>query len=173
VTSELSRVPSIALLQQAYLEGKLTPVVVVKALFERLRSEKFPGVFLDLEQEQAVLHRAQALEAIPVSARGALYGVPFAVKDNIDVLGVPTTAACPQFAYTPTEHAACVAAALSAGAIYIGKTLGLLIPCQKMCFIVTTCRVALAPGPRWLWPMDLSVSRLVRTPLVLAVCLRQ
>ena len=50
------------------------------------------------------------------------WGVPFAVKDNVDVAGLPTTAACPAFAYMPSEHAPAVAALLDAGAIMIGKT---------------------------------------------------
>ena len=51
-----------------------------------------------------------------------LYGVPFAVKDNIDVAGLPTTAACPAFTYVPTEDATCVAKLRAAGAIVMGKT---------------------------------------------------
>lgn len=51
-----------------------------------------------------------------------LYGVPFAVKDNIDVAGIPTTAACPAFAYTPTADAMCVTQLRAAGAIVMGKT---------------------------------------------------
>lgn len=51
-----------------------------------------------------------------------LYGVPFAVKDNIDVAGLPTTAGCAEFAYTPTVHAFVVEQLINAGAIPIGKT---------------------------------------------------
>ncbi len=51
-----------------------------------------------------------------------LYGLPFAIKDNIDLAGVPTTAACPAFAYTPAQTATAVARAIAAGAIPIGKT---------------------------------------------------
>ncbi|WP_256740300.1 amidase family protein, partial [Cronobacter sakazakii] len=51
-----------------------------------------------------------------------LFGVPFAVKDNIDVAGLPTTAACPAFAYTPQEDATVVAKLKAAGAIVLGKT---------------------------------------------------
>lgn len=51
-----------------------------------------------------------------------LYGVPFAIKDNIDLAGIPTTAACPAFAYTPTESAYLVQCLIDAGAIPIGKT---------------------------------------------------
>jgi len=51
-----------------------------------------------------------------------LYGVPFAVKDNIDVAGIPTTAACPAFTYIPGEDATTIARLKAAGAIVIGKT---------------------------------------------------
>lgn len=51
-----------------------------------------------------------------------LYGVPFAVKDNIDVLGFATTAACPEFSYQPTQDAQAVALLKAAGAIVVGKT---------------------------------------------------
>ena len=51
-----------------------------------------------------------------------LCGVPFAVKDNIDVAGLPTTAACPAFAYTPAANATVVERLMAAGAILIGKT---------------------------------------------------
>jgi allophanate hydrolase len=51
-----------------------------------------------------------------------LYGVLFAVKDNIDVAGMPTTAGCPAFAYTPTHSAPVVMRLEAAGAILVGKT---------------------------------------------------
>jgi len=51
-----------------------------------------------------------------------LYGIPFAIKDNIDLAGVPTTAACPEYAYTPTVSATVVQKLIDAGAIPIGKT---------------------------------------------------
>ena len=51
-----------------------------------------------------------------------LYGIPFAVKDNIDCAGLPTTAACPAFAYTPTQNAHVVDKLMAAGAIPVGKT---------------------------------------------------
>ncbi|WP_067703523.1 allophanate hydrolase [Nocardia jejuensis] len=55
-------------------------------------------------------------------ARGPLAGITLAVKDNVDVAGLPTTAGCPEFAYTPAEDAAAVAALRSAGAVVLGKT---------------------------------------------------
>ena len=51
-----------------------------------------------------------------------LWGLPFAIKDNIDLAGVPTTAACPAFAYTPQDSATAVARLIAAGAIPVGKT---------------------------------------------------
>jgi allophanate hydrolase len=69
-------------------------------------------------EQRAACHpdRATALRAMP------LFGVPFAVKDNIDVAGLPTTAACPAFARTPTAHAQAVARLIDAGAVCMGKT---------------------------------------------------
>ena len=56
------------------------------------------------------------LEALPMEAREPLHGVPFGVKDNIDVAGFPTTAACEAFRYTPPASARVVDALLAAGA---------------------------------------------------------
>jgi allophanate hydrolase len=71
-----------------------------------------------------VLQRAAELEGLDPEARSRLplYGVPYAVKDNIDVAGMPTTAACPAFAYVPAETATVVKHLDRAGALLIGKT---------------------------------------------------
>jgi allophanate hydrolase len=62
-------------------------------------------------------------EIDPAPAKdGPLRGLTFAIKDNIDYAGVPTTCACPESAYTPETHAACVAKLLDAGAVAVGKT---------------------------------------------------
>lgn len=68
----------------------------------------------------AWIHRLQA--PLTLAATGPLAGLDFAVKDNIDVAGVPTTAACPAFAYTPERHATAVQRLLAAGASLHGKT---------------------------------------------------
>ena len=64
----------------------------------------------------ATPHRAELLARLP------LFGVPFAAKDNIDVAGMPTTAACPAFAYMPDTNAGVVQRLLDAGAVCLGKT---------------------------------------------------
>ena len=56
------------------------------------------------------------------AAQLPLYGVPIAVKDNIDVAGLPTSAGCPAFSYLPSHDATSVARLRAAGAIIIGKT---------------------------------------------------
>ncbi|MES2685242.1 MAG: allophanate hydrolase [Pseudomonadota bacterium] len=74
--------------------------------------------------DEAWIHKpAQAvLSATEGAGIGPLAGLRFAVKDNIDAAGLPTTAACPAFAYTPPVNAAVVQKLLDAGAQLIGKT---------------------------------------------------
>lgn len=72
--------------------------------------------------EQAVLAQAERLEAKEAARSLPLYGVPFAIKDNIDAAGYPTTAGCPAFSYTATATATAVQRLMDAGAILIGKT---------------------------------------------------
>ncbi len=80
-----------------------------------------PGpVWISVMPTDQALAALAAAEARPGPA--PLLGVPFAVKDNIDVAGLPTTAACPAFAYTPTRSAAAVERLVAAGAIPVGKT---------------------------------------------------
>ncbi|HPA39589.1 MAG TPA: amidase family protein, partial [Phenylobacterium sp.] len=74
-------------------------------------------------EPEAVLAQARAVDAwIAAGEVLPLAGVPFAVKDNIDVAGLPTTAACPAYAYTPAVSAEVVARLIAAGAILMGKT---------------------------------------------------
>ena len=112
--------PTIPALHAAYATGQ-DPRTVVAEAYRRLAAVDDPGIFLALVPEAEAQAAAAALPPFdPVSM--PLWGVPFAVKDNIDVAGLPTTAACPDFAYTPTETAPTVARLLAAGAILIGKT---------------------------------------------------
>lgn len=115
--------PDIALtipaLRAAYASG--TPVSqVIAQVYARIAAVDDPGIFITLAAQADVLAAAGALGAFDPAR--PLWGVPFAVKDNIDVAGYPTTAACPAFAYEPTEDAFVVAQLKAAGALFIGKT---------------------------------------------------
>ena len=79
--------------------------------------------FITPIDREGLRHQAAALVALaPEPNSLPLWGIPFAVKDNIDVAALPTTAACPAFAYTPDEDAFVVGRLKAAGAIVIGKT---------------------------------------------------
>ncbi|MDX2021020.1 MAG: allophanate hydrolase [Deltaproteobacteria bacterium] len=112
---------TIASLQAHYSAGSLTPEAVIDAIYERIAAEDVPGVFIELAPRAMVMAAARRLNAVS-AARGPLWGVPFVVKDNIDALGFNTTAACPKFAYTPTQNATVVQKLLDAGALVLGKT---------------------------------------------------
>jgi allophanate hydrolase len=107
-------------LRQAYLQRKITPIEVVERLYSRIEMAGRLPVWISLVPFQQSLSAAQAL--LKASPELPLYGVPFAVKDNIDVAGLPTTAGCPEFAYMPKRHAFVVERLIDAGALVIGKT---------------------------------------------------
>ncbi|HEY0292239.1 MAG TPA: allophanate hydrolase [Hansschlegelia sp.] len=109
----------LAALRAAYADG-LDPVAVVDEVFDRIAALDDPGVFITLADREQARAAARALGARPDGR--ALWGVPFAVKDNIDVAGLPTTCACPDFAYTARADAVSVERAKAAGAIVVGKT---------------------------------------------------
>lgn len=79
-------------------------------------------IFLSLTPADTLREQAQQLDALPSDQRGDLHGVLIAVKDNIDVAGLPTTAACPGYSYEPASDAPVVAALRAAGALIVGKT---------------------------------------------------
>jgi len=105
----------------AHRAGAVTPSETVARTYARIRAHADPALFITLRDEADALAEAKALEASG-NKDLPLYGVPFAVKDNIDVAGLPTTAACPAFAYKPAHDATAVARLRAAGAIVIGKT---------------------------------------------------
>jgi allophanate hydrolase len=82
-----------------------------------------PAVFIHRSSDSDVLQQAREVDArIASGQRLPLAGVPYAVKDNIDVAGMPTTAACPGFSYLPERSAAVVERLRQAGAVCVGKT---------------------------------------------------
>jgi allophanate hydrolase len=117
---------TVAAIVAAHRSGATTPEATIADCYARIRAHDDPAVFISLRDEAEALAQAKALQAKALAATGhadlPLYGVPVAVKDNIDVEGLPTTAACPAFAYQPTKAATCVARLEAAGAIVIGKT---------------------------------------------------
>jgi len=99
----------------------VTPTGQMRAAIAADHAYADPALWLHRVPDDALLARAAALEAEGAQGR-PLWGVPVAVKDNIDVAGMPTTAACPDYAYRPAEDAPAVARLLAAGAVVMGKT---------------------------------------------------
>lgn len=100
-----------------------TPIETIATAYGRIEAEAVRNCWIyvrPIEEAQEecgrLMARAKAGESLP------LLGVPFGVKDNIDVEGMPTTAACPSFSYTPSRSARSVERLLAAGAICLGKT---------------------------------------------------
>jgi allophanate hydrolase len=112
---------TVAAIVAAHRAGILSPAQTVARSFARIRDHDDPAIFISLRDEKEALAEAEGLTA-KEGAQLPLYGVPVAVKDNIDVAGLPTTAACPAFAYSPSHDATSVARLRAAGAIIIGKT---------------------------------------------------
>ena len=108
-------------LQRDFASGISTPQQLVSVIYDRIESAPLHPVWISLVPREQALARAQGL-ASQDPAKLLLYGIPFAVKDNMDVASLPTTAACPAFAYTPTISATVVQKLEAAGAILIGKT---------------------------------------------------
>jgi allophanate hydrolase len=112
---------TVAEILDTYRGGTLKPDDIVARSFARIRAHNDPAIFITLREEADVLAEARAL-ARDGARTLPLYGIPVAIKDNIDVKGLPTTAACPAYLYRPHNDAACVARLREAGALIIGKT---------------------------------------------------
>ena len=112
---------TVAAIVAAHRAGTVSPAQTVARSFARIRDHNDPAIFISLRDEKQALAEAEALTAKD-AAQLPLYGIPVAVKDNIDVAGLPTTAACPAFAYSPAHDATAVARLRAAGAIIVGKT---------------------------------------------------
>jgi allophanate hydrolase len=112
---------TVAAIVAAHRAGTRTPAQTVARTYQRIRDHNDPAIFISLRDEKDALAEAERL-ARRDATQLPLYGVPVAVKDNIDALGMPTTAACPAFSYMPTHDSTAVAKLREAGAIIIGKT---------------------------------------------------
>lgn len=111
----------IPVLHRLYQAGEVSPREVMASIRRKAVAygEKNIWIHLLSEEEQEAYLSAidgKSLDEYP------LYGIPFAIKDNIDLANIPTTAACPDFSYVPTKHAFVVEQLIAAGAIPVGKT---------------------------------------------------
>src|SRR5438105_5796632 len=117
----------IAPLRVAFLGGELSVATLIERVVTRIAEWNDPALWITRTSDAELRKRASELDAAAAAdpdliKRLPLFGIPFAVKDNIDVVGMPTTAACPAFAYSPYEAAPVVMHLLSADAVLIGKT---------------------------------------------------
>ena len=107
--------------RQAYRSGTATIRSVVQEIRDKITADDDPAIFIHLLDEADLEPYLKSLEdQSPESL--PLYGIPFVIKDNIDLAGVPTTAACPDYAYTPKKSSFVVDRLIKAGAIPLGKT---------------------------------------------------
>jgi allophanate hydrolase len=108
---------TIADLRREYLARRATPVEVIDDIFARVEREGLSPIWISLADRDEARRRAATIDVtLPLA------GIPFAVKDNIDVEGMPTTAGCPAYAYRADRSATVVTRLLDAGAILVGKT---------------------------------------------------
>jgi allophanate hydrolase len=112
---------TIADIVAAHRAGGTSPAETIARTYRRIREHGDDAIFITLRDEAEALAEAARLN-VSDAARMPLFGVPFAVKDNINVAGLPTTAACPDFSFMPEHDATAVARLRAAGAIVIGKT---------------------------------------------------
>lgn len=114
----------ISTLSKLYKLGVVDPETLVTKIHDRIveEAEVVPSVFTSFVSKLDLVKRARRLKKLRRKAHLPLYGIPFAVKDNIDVHDMPTTAGCPSYAYDPAKTSYCVSLLEKAGAICIGKT---------------------------------------------------
>jgi allophanate hydrolase len=108
-------------LRNLYLSGAMKPTDLVKQLDTEIGNEDSRNIWIRRLKLDEMLSYAKNIEGKCI-ADLPLYGVPFAIKDNIDLAGISTTAACPEYAYIPIISASVVQKLIDAGAIPIGKT---------------------------------------------------
>jgi len=111
----------IGTLARAYQAGQAKPEQVIERVYARIGARGDDGVWNHLEPREASLGRARALGSRPDGA-SPLWGVPFAIKDNLDVPGMPTTSGLPESRYVAQATGPAITRLLEAGAIPIGKT---------------------------------------------------
>ena len=121
--AEPGSTPGIGPLLAAYAAGSRAPAAVLRELYATLERRGADHVWIHVLPLEDALRQLETAEGRRVAGAALpLFGVPFAIKDNIDVTGHPTTAGCPAFAYKPEATATVVRRLQEAGAILVGKT---------------------------------------------------
>ncbi len=111
---------TISHLQQLYSTGQMSPRRLLTSLLDSCRRAD-PSIWIRLLREEELQPYLARLESAHPEEL-PLYGIPFVVKDNIDLAGIPTSAACPEYSYTPDRSAFVVEMLIRAGAVPLGKT---------------------------------------------------
>jgi Asp-tRNA(Asn)/Glu-tRNA(Gln) amidotransferase A subunit family amidase len=151
----------------------VTPIASAETALQTDRQHDDPAIWITRLADHEVIQRARQLEAQGPQGR-RFWGVPFAVKDNIDIAGLPTTVACPGYAYTATTTAPAVQRLLDEGALLIGKTNldqfatassahAARTACPETSSIRHSCRVVRRPAQPARLRQVSSASRSVRT----------
>jgi allophanate hydrolase len=157
----------LATLRAAYAEGAFTPSELIEQVYERIARGDHPNVWIHLAPKADLLARARELGPFDPAKASPLWGIPFGVKDNIDVAGMPTTAACPDYAYNPKRSALTVERLLAGGALCIGKT---NMDQFATGLVGTRSPAARAPARQWLLQAVTSAFRSAPTPQARAAC---
>lgn len=114
--------PSVAEILSSHASGSGSPTKTAARVADAIAARGDDGTWLSTVSRDDLLTAAAEIERRPGARTLPLYGVPFGVKDSIDVAGVPTTLSCPDYSYVATETAPAVQRLLDAGALYVGKT---------------------------------------------------
>ncbi|MCQ2005995.1 allophanate hydrolase [Rhizobium sp. NRK18] len=118
----LPEILDLSSIRDAYAKG-MTPLDLVEEVIARCNASDDPAIFITRAPDDMLRSAAKELMARAPEANSLpLWGIPFAVKDNIDVAGLPTTAACPAYEYSPEADATLIARLKAAGALVVGKT---------------------------------------------------
>lgn len=114
--------PSVAEILDWHAGGSGSPTRTAARVADSIASRGDDGTWLSVVPRDQLLAAAEDIERRPGARTLPLYGVPFGVKDSIDVEGVPTTLSCPDYSYIASSTAPTVGRLLDAGALYVGKT---------------------------------------------------
>jgi allophanate hydrolase len=119
----MSKIPvklTVCELREKYLSGQLTAFDVIDEIITRAQRFENKNIFIIPPEKSKLEPYLKKLETLDIDTH-PLWGIPFTVKDNIDVEGFPTTAGCPDYSYMPNKNAGVVQRLIEAGAIPVGK----------------------------------------------------